>query len=327
LLKEHAWNPKFLNESILPDWWDDSMALEPAGLQLVQAMISNRLGLSFKDLVAGKVSVSDVQKIRYKKAKNKSSTDIEAVTNYALSIAKAVARGYKGGGAEVQEIQRPEDLRKKLLQESDMPWVSLRHILRLSWSLGIPVLNVKAFPTKGKKPDAFATNIDGYPVIVVLSKRSSPSWIAFLVAHELGHIFHGHLKKGESIVDLKMDRSAEGKEEQEANQFAVELLTGQSDLGLHSSIVLTQKKLAEAAKIFGTKYGISPGVVALNYGFTTGAWATANGAVSILEKNDRASSYFAKDTCKHLIEADFSEDVFDWLGSVLHFNPDDELSV
>lgn len=151
------------------------------------------------------------------------------------------------------------------------------------------------------------------PVIVVLNARKSPSWIAFIVAHELGHVHHKHLKPGQTLVDEKIDKKADEKDEGEANDFAIRLLTGFSDLGLNSTRSMGMAQLASAATAFGQKYRIAPGVAALNYGFTTGVWSVANGAVSLLEKGDDAAKDLKKAMDAHLDLDAISEDSREWI--------------
>jgi hypothetical protein len=83
---------------------------------------------------------------------------------------------------------------------------------------------------------------------------------------------------------------ADGKEEKEANDFAVRLLTGHSDLGLNTTHRMQSGQLAKACRLFGQKNRIAPGVAALNYGFTTKNWPLSSGALSVLEKNDDAGT-------------------------------------
>jgi Zn-dependent peptidase ImmA (M78 family) len=83
---------------------------------------------------------------------------------------------------------------------------------------------------------------------MVMNRRKSPSWLSFIIAHELGHLHHRHLRPGQTLVDEKVDQQSGEKDEREANDFALRLLTGQSDLGLSSTRRLDAKALAEAAE-------------------------------------------------------------------------------
>ncbi len=305
---------KFLDGTVLPSWWDDSIAESPGGFREGASFVCARLGFSLASLLDEEREPAFIRGdgVKYKKAKGVSESDVCLATHYALGVARAVAAAF-AEQAPVQAIPLPEEWRAELLARSDRPWVCLRHILDASWSLGIPVIHLRNLPSGAKRPDALTTMVGNRPVIVVLNQRKSPSWIAFIVAHELGHVHLQHLKPGQTLVDEKIDKTSDERDEAEANDFAVRLLTGFPDLGLSSTRSLGISQLAAAAKSFGNSYRIAPGVAALNYGFTTGEWSLANGAVSQLEKTDDAATYLKAALETHLDPDALSEDSMDWI--------------
>lgn len=305
---------KFLNAVVLPSWWEDSIAMTPGGLREAASYICAHLGYSLSSLLDEKqaLAFAHTGAVKYKKAEGKTDDDVSLATHYALGVARAVAAAMEELPAAAA-VPSPEEWRKALLALSDKPWVCLRHILKEAWELGIPVIHLKNLPGGAKKPDALTTMVGERPVIVVLNARKSPSWIAFIVAHELGHIHHQHLKPGQTLVDEKIDKTSDEKDESEANDFAAKLLTGHSNLGLHSTSSLGPPQLAAMARTFGKDYRIAPGVAALNYGFTTAAWPVAIGALSLLEKNDDAAKDLNKAMKEHLDLAALSEDNREWI--------------
>jgi len=313
-LSQAGVKPKFLNETVLPPWWEDSIADTPGGFREAAAYVCSRLGFSLASLLDGDRAPTFIpsEGVKYKKAKGVTEDDVCLATHYALGVARTVAAAYPEKPS-AGKIPVPEKWRERLLQVSDRPWVCLRHILDASWSLGIPVIHLRNLPSGAKKPDALTTMVGDRPVIVVLSQRKSPSWIAFIIAHELGHVHHKHLKPGQTLVDEKIDKTSDEKDEGDANDFAVRLLTGYPDLGLNSTRSMGIPQLAAAAKSFGNSYRIAPGVAALNYGFTTGLWPLAMGAVAQLEKDDDASVYLKAALEKHLDPDALSEDSMDWI--------------
>ncbi len=307
-------NRKFLDRVVLPEWWEDSLAATQGGLHEAAGYICAHLGFSMHSLLdpGQKLAFANTGPVKYKKAKGVTERDVTLATHFALGAARAAASAYADKPAAAP-VPAPEELRQTLLGQSDCKWVQLEHILKAAWEMGVPVLHLRTMPDGAKKPDALTTMVGERPVIVVLSGRKSPSWVAFIVAHELGHIYHKHLKAGQTLVDQKIDSQAEEKEEIQANDFSSRLLTGQSDLGLHSGRSLGIQQLAAAVAKFGEKYRIAPGIAALNYGFTTGSWAAANGAVTRLEKNEDAAKYFAKSLSEHLAPDDVSEESWEWI--------------
>lgn len=305
---------KFLDEIVLPSWWEDSIAVSPGGFREAAGVICGHLGFGLKNLLVEgqELSLPKRSGVKFKKSKGVSEDDVCLATHFALGLARSVANAL-ADAPTAQAVPSPEEWRQRLLAESDRPWVCLRHIVDASWKLGIPVIHVTNPPTGAKKPTALTTMIGDRPVILVLNGRKSPSWVAYYVAHELGHIHHKHLKAGETLVDEKIDERSEEKEEVQANEYAAQLLTGHSNLGLHSTRPLKASNLAAQAKTFGENYKVAPGVAALNYGFTTGFWAVANGAVSALEKADDAGLEIQEAMLANLDADDFSEDTWEWL--------------
>ena len=306
--------PKFLNEVVLPSWWDDSIAASAGGLREAASYICAHLGYSLTSLLDEKRDLAFAHggAVKFKKAQGVTEEDVCLTTHYALAVARSVASGLSDEPA-AKPLPAPEEWRKELLALSDRPWVCLRHIVKAAWDLGIPVIHLKNLPLGARKPDALTTMIGERPVIVVMNARKSPSWIAFIVAHELGHIHHRHLKPGQTLVDEKIDKQADEQDESEANDFAVRLLTGHDDLGLSATRKMGIPQLATAATTFGKRYRIAPGVAALSYGFTTGLWPLANGAVSLLEKDDDAGEYFKAAMKAHLDLDALSEDTREWI--------------
>ena len=304
--------PKFLNEVVLPSWWEDKLAGSMGGFREVTGYICAHLGYSLASLLDEKQTLSFVNTgpVKYKKAKGVSEDDVCLATQYALGVTRAVATAPLPSAASVPA---PVEWRKELLGMSDKPWFCLRHIVAATWKLGIPVIHLRNVPDGAKKPDALTTMVGDRPVIVVMNVRKSPSWIAFILAHELGHLHKGHVQPGQTLVDEKIDKSAEEKDEREANDFASLLLTGHTNLGLHSPRKLNTNDLAAAVRQYGKDYRVAPGVAALNYGFTTGFWPVANGAVSLLEKADDADVCLKAALHAHLHRPDFSDDAWEWI--------------
>jgi hypothetical protein len=305
--------PKFLDTVVLPSWWDDSIASTPGGFREAASYIAAHTGFSVASLLdAGKeLSFAVHGGVKFKKAKGVAEEDVSLVTHYAISVARCVMSALEE--EPLGAIPEPMEWRQKLLGDSSKPWVCLDEVLAATWELGIPVIHLRNLPSGNKKPDALTTMVGDRPVIVVFKNNKSPSWIAFIVAHELGHIHHKHLKAGQTLVDEKIGQTSDEADEGEANDFALRLLTGFDNLGLNSTRSLSIPRLAEAAERFGATYRVAPGVAALNYGFTTKEWALANGAVGLLEKHDDAGKDLKQAMDEHLDLDLLSDDSREWI--------------
>jgi len=127
---------------------------------------------------------------------------------------------------------------------------------------------------------------------VLLAKDSMyPPHIAFYLGHELGHIALGHIEENAAIVDMEADElstSDSDREEAEADQFALELLTGRTDPRvLPASGTYNAPGLADAALRASSRLRIEPGTVALCFGYSTRNWAVANSAMKFIYASGR----------------------------------------
>lgn len=306
----------FLNDLVLPDWWEDSIAETRGGLREAAGYIASRLGFSLESLLDETKPLKHAHSsaVKFKKRKGFKSDDVAVSSHFGISAARSLVTAL--GEITVETVPEPAALRRTLLESSDKPWVCSRNILDACWGFGIPVIHLRSLPKTLKKPQALTTMVGDRPVIVVFSGRKSPSWIAFVVAHELGHIYHKHLKPGETVVDDVIDENSESTSESEANDFAVRLLTGQPDLGLNASRKMNGKQLAAAVVDFGKRYNIAPGVAALNFAFTTGNWSLANGALSHIEGGDNAVLEIENAMENHVDFDILSGDTGNWLRHV-----------
>jgi hypothetical protein len=101
--------PKFLNEVILPEWWEDSIAASEAGFREALGYIGAHLGLSLRSLSdeTAAPSFTKASKVHYKKAKGVAIEDVNLATQYALGVARAAAAAY-GDQKPAREVPEPK---------------------------------------------------------------------------------------------------------------------------------------------------------------------------------------------------------------------------
>lgn len=289
-LSEAGITGPYLKNFILPDWWDDEAALSESGFMEALGYVKQTTGLSLSQLLNEDTPLQApaCQNVRFKKASDKNDEEVSLATSIALQVAKLTEKAMRDL-PEYSGIPDSKEIRTALLERtSPQPWATFAALLEETWARGVAVIFLKNLPSRGKKPDAMATIVKGRPVILIFRRERRPSWMAFLLAHELGHISLGHVKDGEVFIDEKIEDSTEAREEQMANNYASEVLTGHTNLGLNCRYRLTGAALAKQARLFGKTYNISPGVAALNYGFTTTWWPVANAALQIIEGEENA---------------------------------------
>lgn len=134
--------------------------------------------------------------------------------------------------------------------------------------------------------DGLALKIQDRPVIV-LTKKEKYGFLAFHLAHELGHIILGHLNQNTMIVDEKISANDIETEnfEQEADEFALELLTGDKDSKFSTDKSYSQmNRLCQSIIKLANEHNIDPLHITLNYGHSNNNFPLARKLLSLLIK-------------------------------------------
>ncbi len=276
----------WVKRTALPDWWEDSIANNPAGYAEVLSILADHLSLSLSDLHDAEKPLN-CEPLLPIKNKSRKGAETENIVWANCIGARAAQFACHAAIPSIESVPGKAAVARNTIGK-DAQFVDLKSLLNYSWSLGIPVLHVAQLPKEGKKPDGMAVRV-GNRYAVVLSKNSRyAAWLLFILAHELGHIAKGHLKENGLFVDSDDWTASRETEETEANAFAVELLTGDPETRYESNDALTAHRLASAAQFTSATRRVDPGVIALNYGRHTGHWGAASGALKILEPNANA---------------------------------------
>ncbi|MEO0074820.1 MAG: ImmA/IrrE family metallo-endopeptidase [candidate division WOR-3 bacterium] len=296
--------PQFLKEKILPDWWNNNLYKNPAGYSQALAYITRYTGIPYDNLLEPEYDLvaripGDQVTVRFKK--NSNLTDAEL--NHARFLVENVARVTNLIFKKPYQNTRfqAKDIRQAILGTGEK-WVSFSALLNWCWQNNIPVIPATVFPRGVRKMTASVIYRDAKPVIVLSKDTKSSASQLFYLAHELGHLFLGHVHDGQSLIDEKVeladvqisqqvgDRNAE---EIEADRFAVELLTGNAKNGnaekeFLSDRNLTVQELVDQAYKLAPKMKIDPGVIAMNYAYHKDFFLISSAALKIIEQNTDA---------------------------------------
>ncbi len=217
-------------------------------------------------------------------------TDEESV-DLARLLGEQVAKFALLGVPRQTHPTSAREIRASIL-EVGAPWVGFGALLDHCWSIGVPVLHVSALPDKQRKMSGMAVNIDGRSAIVLASKKSNPSWLLFDLAHELGHIALDH----GTVIDGAIDEDSTDPLEKAANDFAIELITGQAGARVvREGRWLDAESLAARAQQLGKQDSIDPGHLVLSYvhrkssGETGNFWGLATAALAKLPSEGDAA--------------------------------------
>jgi Zn-dependent peptidase ImmA (M78 family) len=315
-LSELGFKRGYLRDTVLPSWWEPEVVKTRNGFLETAMLVHRRTGLPLAPLFAGRAEPASAKSnVRFKKSKGVTEDAVRTAHLIARQVAETVAAStqlpFKG------ELPSAAELHSLLKDRGRQPWVALDDLLDYCREIGIPVVHTSQFPAGARKPDGMAVcSQEGRPVIVLCKASQRPAWMVFILAHELGHIVLGHVPEGGAVVDGNLEAASGEEEERQANEFASVLLTGKPDLGLSSHGPMKAGTLARAAQDFARRYRVSPGVAALNWGFNTGNWPVANGAVKILEGNQNALEMIQRSTASGLDWDSVSEDAAEWLESM-----------
>ncbi len=300
---------------VTPYWWDNSLDSSPGASQQAMLSMAKYLNLDIKSVLdtQAELKFKDVSSC-YRKAGNKAINDLTVATGLVYAASRTVSKMVTN---RFTNFSAASVIREQIL-ESGEPYVNLLSLAEYCWNHGVPVIFLPDLPAS-KKMDAVVQEVNGRPVITITKKQKHESALLFLLAHEMGHVFCGHLDSGQAIIDESVGESGEiDEQESEANDFALSLLTGRSDARFHSNgIRLTGEKLAQAAKLKGEEQKIDPGHIALNWAYTTKNWAVANKALNILYPAPKWQARLKEMFLNNVDELEVNEDELDYLFNLM----------
>jgi IrrE N-terminal-like domain len=310
----------FVQKQGLPDWWSEEYEQTEGAIFTAAAHISKRLNLDLLSLLNEQVQPRFVltSQPKYKIQNGTDPQQLPIASAIAAKVADVVAFACKTPYQPIDHLSVAA-IREEIL--TTRPFVDLAGFLDFCWSRGIPVVHFDQFPKANgvKKFQGMAACFHQRPVIVLSLNASSPSRLLFIAAHELGHILQGHLNLMHEglLVDEAVRLESKDEEEIEANEVAAELLLGRHDRFYYTPRSYTAPQLVEYAQRVGSKDGVSPGVVALNYGWWKNHWGAANAALKLLEPNADAPQQINRYLLEHLDWDQLGNDYQEYLELVL----------
>jgi hypothetical protein len=247
-------------KQVLPDWAERAFD-SPAGAIELKGFLARHLGLEISR--EGSLGSRMLPSACFKTYAGTTPDQVESARGVVTACARLIARATMSEWKGIPEGAR--EIRGLLLGASRYGWIDFEALLDYAWRIGIPVLYLPDLPVIGRKMVGMVTFVAGRPVVVLTKKQQQADWMAFILAHEIGHIARGHLplKEGEAIVDdaVKPETSSDDQEE-EANQFAETVMSGDVKVAIGQPLPRA-KRLAEAALDVGQKNKVSPGHVIL----------------------------------------------------------------
>lgn len=287
-LKRAGFEKAFVEAAILPEWWEESCAETPFNRALAELTIAQQLGVSLESLRNPDVPLSfpNTPSVQLKTATYGTEVEqVEPAIRVAQKLAAVIVEAATDSLGSVSPPLPADKVREAILQQDTGP-VTLDNLLQFCWNSGVVVAHLRRLPhARGfRKLDGVVFYIGQRPCIMLAEKNETPARLAFHLAHELGHVYLGHVvPDGEALADDNIERNSRHDEvEYAADQFALKVLTGQQRPYLRRIDGLTAAKLAGKVLEFGQRKGVDPAVLALVYGKCADRWPVATNAIKEL---------------------------------------------
>ena len=262
----------FVKKFIFPDWWKSELENDFDSIHNLIISLAKNLGLDINfSLEDSLFTFKIAPELKYKLQSKQSDPYIFSCL--AKSVADLTHTVVKNAYITIPE--NPQEVRDIIFQKHQC--IDLEGLLEFCFEFGIPVIHFDKKPNGISKFDGMVVICNDRPVIVISSARKNSAWLAFILAHELGHIAKKHILKG-MLVDTSFKDGERDFDEDEANSFASRLL---GDFDLHWSDKLSPNDLLSKAKNLSDDYRIDSGTAVLNYAWHTKDW---RGAMTVLKR-------------------------------------------
>lgn len=313
--------------AVWPSWWSEDAETSTSALNDLKFSVARRLGLAATSLFdEGDATFVWHGAPKFKGLTSRTQLEKSALNAFGSSIGHSLIMGAE----EQSENQSGRladgvEVRASILR-SGAAFVELGELVTLSWALGIPVVHLRVLPLNAKRMAAMTVRLGDRYAILLCRDSGYPAPLAFILAHELGHIACGHLEQDGTLVDQNTigdkQSGASDDEETAADRYALEILTGRAEPVIESNRnARSSTQLAYSVKTASRTERIEPGTLALCYAYETGEWELAQGALKILYQRKRAIWGAINSTARQMLNwENLPRDNAEFLNSVLGFS-------
>lgn len=268
-------------DAVWPEWWTKEAESSLSARSELRFTVARRLGLSPQQLLADEPAFIWRDEAKFKNLGAATEQERAILTSFGVAVGRATVRAFQRTSA-VPSVSALE-LREAILRSA--PTVTLDDLLPLCWGLGIPVVYLTVFPLGNKRMHAMTVRSDDSYAILLGRASKFAAQIAYLVAHEVGHIMLEHVANGVALLEIEdpLRQRTWDEEEDAADRYALALLTGTEHPDIASSQAdFSASQLARAAAEAAADRQVDPGILALCFGHSSGHWREVFGALKIL---------------------------------------------
>lgn len=283
-LSQAGFKKEFVHPAILPDWWDETCRQDSALLPELEIRIARFLELPVTAVATPSMQLATktFPKAQLRKVKDIDRDRLAPAIHAGMQIAGAVVRSLRATNIPLSSL--PSDGRQWRAQMGAAgAAVTLDRLLSDLWSRGIVVVPVDILPAPTFQ--GMACLVEGRPVILLGHRHEEPGRVAFLVAHEAGHIAAGDCAIDQPVVDEDEAVADDDEIEKRADRFA------RSVVGTESVPPITAtdyKDLARQAAHLERTHHIDAGLIIFTWASRTRDYGKATMAVKALYRSSGA---------------------------------------
>ena len=199
-LSRAGFKDEFVRPAILPDWWEETSDQDPDLLPDFEMRVARFLGLPLSsvrdsDTVLAPPSYSGAH---LRRVRDVDYDRLAPAIHSAIQIAEATVRSLRETGSQ-PAVPPSDGLQWREKIERGGAAITLDDILGDLWQRGIPVVPLELLPAPSFQ--AIACIVEDRPVILLGYKHDEPGRVAFLLAHEAGHVAAGDCNPDHPVVD------------------------------------------------------------------------------------------------------------------------------
>ena len=274
-----------IRPALLPDGWAAACADDPAVLPDVKIRVARFLRRSIADVRDPSVELAAPTYVRaqLRRVRDIDRDRLGPAIHSALQIAGAVVRSLRSTDHPPAVV--PTDAltwRHQISQAGQA--VKLDDLLGDLWGRGIPVVPVDVLPAPTFQ--GLVCIVESRPVILLGHKIDQPGLVAYIVAHEAGHIVTGDCTLDQPVVDEEEEIADESDMERNADLFATRLLVGRDSAPEIRGGDF--RELARNAVAQEREMGAEASTIIFAWARRTGEYETASMAVKALYRNSGA---------------------------------------
>ncbi len=284
-LSRTGFKKEFVCSAILPDWWDDSCADDPRILQDVEIRVARFLGLPLAAVAdpGAALAAPEYPQAQLRRVRDVDRDRLGPAIHSATRIAAAVVRCLRD--PEPQLVVPPDDgiaWRNEINRAGAA--LTLTEIVSDLWMRGVLVIPLEVLPAPSFQ--GIACVVEGRPVILLAHKHDEPGRVAFLAAHEAGHVAAGDCAPGQPVVDEEEEIADDAEIEIRADQYATRVVVGGDAVPRVDGGSF--KELARMAAEIERGTGADASAVIFAWARRTGDYAKATMAVKALYRGGGA---------------------------------------